>query len=69
MSGLRVEAIPTLENAISFLEWSKHFHDLLRHKLSSQSILVAWPYELVLVRMQVALIRMSQSGSNYNLTW
>ena len=68
MSTLRVEAIPTLENAIGFLEWTKHFHDLLSDILSSQSILPACPYELVLARTQVALIMMSQSGSNYNLT-
>jgi hypothetical protein len=53
-SALRFEAIPTLEKAISFLEWTKHFHDLLRDNLSSQSILPACPYELVLARMQVA---------------
>jgi hypothetical protein len=55
MSALRVEAIPTLENAISFLEWTKHFHDLLRDNPSYQSILLACPYELVLAGMQVAL--------------
>jgi hypothetical protein len=68
MSALRDEAIPTLENAISFLEWTKHFHDLLRDNLSSQYILLACLYELVLAKMHMAVSRMSQSGSNYNLT-
>ena len=54
MSALRAEAIPTLDSAISFLEWTKHFQDLLRDNLSSQSTPLACPYKLVLARMQEA---------------
>lgn len=54
MSALRVAAIPNLDSAISFLEWTKHFQDLLTDNLSSQSTLPACPYELVLARMQEA---------------
>jgi hypothetical protein len=41
MSAHRVEAILSLENAISFLEWTEHFHDLLRDNLWITSILLA----------------------------